>query len=270
MVEKLIIEPKTGMQFVQIPSGYFVKGKCGTDPEIKHSPEEIRVEGFWMGRYLVTQGEWKTIMGDNPSYFSKGVEGYNLHSIFACDQISQMLRDAPSNISDYSLPESYKVERNPVECVSWVDVQNFISKLSNKKFSFRLPTETEWEYACKAGTNTSYNLGDTIDPSQANFSPSNETREWYFYEEPTTVVGHFSPNSWGLYDMHGNVNEWCNDKYLNLDEEMIHKGKHWRVIRGGSWDDPEQALCSTFQGAALEESRSFTIGFRLVCYETYP
>lgn len=200
-----------GMKFAWIPPGDFL---MGSPPEEKHRlGSEVRhkvtlTRGFYMGVHLVTQEQWQEVMGKNPSQFTG--------------------------------------EQNlPVDTVSWRNCQEFIKKLQEKepdKRAYRLPTEAEWEYACRAGTTTPFHVGDTISTSQANYDGSfaygGGTRG--INRGKTTPVGTFPANAWGLHDMHGNLWQWCQDIYGDYpktdatDPQGADKGDV-RVIRGGTW-----------------------------------
>ncbi|MEH2124725.1 MAG: SUMF1/EgtB/PvdO family nonheme iron enzyme [Nostoc sp.] len=169
------------LEMVQIPGGTFMMGspekEAGRDKD--ESPQhQIKVPGFFMGKYEITQAQYQTIMGNNPSYF--------------------------------------KGEKRPVEQVSWDDAVEFCQKLSQKRGkTYRLPSEAEWEYACRAGTKTPFYFGETITTDLVNYkgdSPYGSAPKGE-YRQQTTDVGKFLPNSFGLYDMHGNVWEWCKDVY---------------------------------------------------------
>jgi formylglycine-generating enzyme required for sulfatase activity len=172
-------------------------------------------KGFWMSKYEMTQEEYMAVMGTNPSYF-KGEA------------------------------------RKPVEQVSWDDATNYCAKLTARKreagtlpagYAYRLPNEAEWEYACRAGTTTATAYGDSLSSTQANFNGD------YPYVvitkgpnlRATTKVGSYAPNAWGLYDMHGNVWEWCLDWYSgalpggNVTDPRGPNAGAGRVHRGGSW-----------------------------------
>ena len=166
-----------------------------------------------MGVHPVTQEQWQALMGNNPSL--------SLHA-----------------------------KNLPVEDVSWEDCQEFLTKLrENDKKPYRLPTEAEWEYACRAGTTTPFCFGTTISTDQANYNGNDTygTGKKGVYRMQTMPVGTFPKNAWGLVDMHGNVSEWCQDWYSEyttfvvLDPQGPNSGQH-RVVRGGSWiTDPN--LC---------------------------
>lgn len=192
--------------------------------------------GFYIGRYEVTQAQWQMVMRTNPSYF-KG-----------CDEC-------------------------PVEQVSWNEAQEFIRKLNALKdgFEYRLPSEAEWEYSARAGTTTKFAFGDALSPASANCQ--------YFSSEDkkkTTPVGIFPPNAWGLFDMHGNVREWCEDIWHENYDGAPEDGSAWlsggepsrRVLRGGSWGD-DYGLCSSDDRRSYDWSPDFDsfkrrIGFRVV------
>ena len=202
-------EETTGMEFVYVPGGCFQMGSNNGDSDEKPA-HKVCLEGFWMGKYEVTQAQWETVMGKNPSYF-KGAD-------------------------------------RPVEQVSWNDAQAFLKKLNGnpsqsplnqggQRGVFRLPSEAEWEYAARAGTQTAYSFGDD----------SNQLGDYaWFYDNSgnkTHPVGQKKPNAFGLYDMHGNVWEWCQDwynesYYANSPQENPQgpSSGQYRLLRGGSWN----------------------------------
>jgi formylglycine-generating enzyme required for sulfatase activity len=172
-------------------------------------------------------------------------------------------------------PSEFKGESNPVERVSWNDAVEFCKQLSEKTGqTVRLPTEAEWEYACRAGTTTPFNTGETISTDQANYNGSfayGSGRKGE-YRENTVAVGSFKANDFGLYDMHGNVREWCQDWYdaeyyknsPTDDPQGPEKGES-RVLRGGSRDD-NPGDCRSANRAWLEPKyRGINFGFRVVC-----
>ena len=146
----------------------------------------------------------------------------------------------------------------PVTEVSWLDCQDFIKKLNAiTNGSYRLPSEAEWEYACRAGTNTAYSYGDSITKSDANYSGSD-----------TKAVGSYKPNAFGLYDMHGNVWEWCEDWKANYTKEAVVDPKgpttgKVRILRGGSFYDGTSLARSSFRGEYAPDDRFVNDGFRL-------
>lgn len=198
----------SGVEFVYIPPGEFMMGSPSgergrSDNEVRHNV--TLKEGFFMQTTLVTQKQWMTVMGNNPSNFKGNSED--------C----------------------------PVESVSWDDVQKFIKKLNEQEGtdSFRLPTEAEWEYACRAGSDAAYCYGDDQE----------RLEEYAWYDKNsggrTHQVAQKKPNAWGLYDMHGNVDEWCQDWFRVYTAEPF-TDHHSRVRRGGSWTSArDNARCAS-------------------------
>ena len=198
-----------GMKFVWIPPGSFVMGSPKEEERREKSESQHKVtltKGFYMGKFTVTREEWQTVMGNNPSNFSG--------------------------------------EKNlPMAGLSWDNCQDFIKQLREKdKKPYRLPTEAEWEYACRAGTKTPFHLGDTISPDEANVRGDDVygNSKKGVNRKKTTPVGSFPANAWGLHDMHGNVWQWCQDWYGDYPQEDVvdpqgpEQGKS-RVLRGGSF-----------------------------------
>jgi formylglycine-generating enzyme required for sulfatase activity len=238
--EKNWTEPFTGMEFVLVPAGEFMMGS--PDDEIDRKPDEaqhrVRItRDFYLGKYEVTQGEWGRIMGENPSHF----------------------KDCGS--------------RCPVERVSWYRVQGFIARLSDisRSGAFRLPTEAEWEYACRAGTATPFSTGKNLTTDQANYDGNypypGEPKG--IYREKTMPVGRFLPNAWGLYDMHGNVWEWCEDDYCDYPSgpavnPLGRCEAEKKVIRGGSWYFNATNARSARRYTHAPHDVGFSLGFRLV------
>jgi formylglycine-generating enzyme required for sulfatase activity len=214
------------LEMVLIPAGKFVMGspKSEEDRDDEETQHEVTLtKPFYMGKYAVTQEQWEAVMGNNPS------------------------RD--------------KGPKLPVTNVSWNDCQEFIKKLNeNTKGDYRLPTEAEWEYACRAGTTTAYSFGANITPQDANYDDSN-------IGEPV-AVGSYKPNAFGLYDMHGNVCEWCEDWYGDHPAGAVTdpKGRatgECRVLRGGSFGGDESLARSSFRYNAAPTLRGYGVGFRL-------
>ncbi|MFN6500718.1 MAG: caspase, EACC1-associated type [Nostoc sp. DedQUE01] len=200
----------------------------------------VNVPAFFIGKFQVTQEQYQQIMGTNPSYF-KGV-------------------------------------KRPVEKVSWNDAVEFCKKLSQKTGrEYRLPSEAEWEYACRAGTTTPFHFGETITTELANYD-GNSTYAYApkgKYRQQTTEVGNFSPNSFGLYDMHGNVWEWCQDSWHDSYKGAPTDGSAWidnnsqyQVLRGGSWiynPDFCRSASRYFYNRAERDVINVVIGFRVAC-----
>ena len=206
---------------VYIPGGSFLMGSPKTEEgrfDIEGPQHRVEIAPFYMGRYPVTQAQYQAVMGENPSRF--------------------------------------KGENNPVERVSWHKAKEFCQKLSEQTGkTYRLPSEAEWEYACRAGTTTPFYFGETISTDQANYDGSRTygNGKKGVFRGKTTPVGSFPPNAFGLYDMHGNVLEWCEDVWHDNYEGAPDDGRPWltggdpssRMLRGGSWDNyPRYCRCA--------------------------
>ncbi|WP_414578786.1 SUMF1/EgtB/PvdO family nonheme iron enzyme [Anabaena sp. CCY 9402-a] len=228
------------LEMVQIPEGTFTMGSPAGEAqrESDESPQhEVRVPGFFMGKYAVTQEQYQAIMGTNPSNF--------------------------------------KGEKRPVEQVSWDNAVEFCEKLSQKTGkTYRLPSEAEWEYACRAGTTTPFYFGETITPDLVNYdgnfpygsAPKGE------YRKATTNVGIFPSNSFGLYDMCGNIWEWCQDVYNNSYQgapidgsaRLTGSDNNTKLLRGGSWINYARDCRSADRVRYARAVRGSDVGFRIV------
>jgi formylglycine-generating enzyme required for sulfatase activity len=249
--EKTFVSKTINAKFVLIPSGTFLMGWPGPDkeklqpygPDERQHPVTIS-KPFYMQTTEVTQGQWKTIMGNNPSWFKK------------CG------------------------DNCPVEKVSWYDVQDFIKKLNQLEGTnkYRLPTEAEWEYAARAGTTTRFNTGNCLLDTQANFSHGSRLSDFRDCPRPkksenpkTLPVGSFAPNAWGLYDTHGNVKEWTRDWYGEFPFFLRHltdptgPSTGSRIaIKGGGWGSIAWDCRPADRGRRHPKARDEDLGFRLV------
>ena len=245
------------LEMVEIPPGKFLMGSPEDELERRsyEGPQhQVNISAFLMGRYPVTQGQWKAIV----------------------DNVPKIERDLKSN------PSEFKGDDRPVERVSWYDAVEFCARLS--KYTGRnygLPSEAQWEYACRAGTTTPFHFGETITTDLANYNGN------YTYGQgikgkdrgETTPVGSFKvANAFGLYDMHGNVREWCEDDWHNNYEGAPNDGSPWlsgnqnttkstTVCRGGSWFSPPWWCRSAYRDDYFsDEAVSNDVGFRLVSF----
>jgi len=236
-------DPTTGMEFVFVKGGCYEMGDTFGDGYADEKPvHEVCVGDFLMGKYEVTQGQWQAIMGSNPSYF----------------------KDCGGNC--------------PVEEVSWNDIQDFISRLNSRSGKgYRLPTEAEWEYAAReGGKKVRFGTGlDRISSDKANFDARADYKQAYSdvgeYRGKTVSVGSFRPNGLGLYDMTGNVWEWCQDwhgdKYYTNSIRINPKGPDsgtYRILRGGSWVHRPGGVRAALRGGYGPSYRNLCDGFRLV------
>jgi len=240
------------LDMVSVPGGSFQMGSPKQEAERRdsESPQHlVKVAAFWMGKYPVTQSQWRVVA--------------------ALPKVQHDLNPDPAK---------FKGNDRPVENVNWLEAVEFCDRLSAKtKQPYRLPSEAEWEYACRAGTITPFHFGETITPDLANYDgnytygsgPEGK------YREQTTDVGSFPANALGLYDMHGNVWEWCLDQWHNNYEGAPIDGSPWiidndnhshfRLIRGGSWVNYPWDCRSAFRIAYSPGYRDGIFGFRVVC-----
>lgn len=214
------------MEFVLIPKGKFQMGSPKEEKERNKDEEQHEVEitkPFYLAKYPVTQEQYLAITGQNPSWFCKDGRG------------AEKVKDL-------------NTKTFPVEQVSWTDAQTFCEKLREKdkqKRQFHLPTEAQWEYACRAGTTTPFYFGSELNGKQANCNGNHPygTADNGPFKERTTKVGEYGENEWGLCDMHGNVYQWCEDYYGPYNDDLkptdpLRSAKYsveGRVTRGGSW-----------------------------------
>ncbi len=228
------------LEMVLIQPGSFKMGSSGDEQERSDTDwplHEVTItKPFYMGKHEVTQAQWESVMGNNPSYF----------------------RGKPNN---------------PVEKVRWRTCQRFIKKLNSLgQGTFRLPTEEEWEYACRAGTKTRFSFGDSL-------GNADRYMWWEGNNNPngTKEVGLKMPNSWGLYDMHGNVQEWCEDRWQlpyergpQVNPQGPLSGSSFfflwtnRVFRGGSFASRAQDCRSSYRSREQSIDFHYSLGFRLV------
>ncbi|WP_414590382.1 SUMF1/EgtB/PvdO family nonheme iron enzyme [Anabaena sp. CCY 9614] len=251
--EKFVEDLGTGvkLEMVKIPGEIFLMGASqneegsGDDERPQH---QVKIPSFFMGKYLITQAQWARVAAFFP-------------------RVKQELDPRPS---------SFKGDDNlPVESISWYDAVEFCQRLSQKtRRNYRLPSEAEWEYACRAGTVTHFHFGDIITTEVANYdgnytysnSPKGE------YRQKTTPVGSFPPNAFGLYDMNGNLWEWCQDTWHSSYEGAPDDGSAWvdndnqfRLLRGGSCVSNPDGCRFADRNNSNPDNADDNIGFRVVC-----
>lgn len=231
--------PFTGMEFVWVPGGCFLMGESAQTADGQGSSREVCVNGFWMGKYEVTQKQWRLVMES---------DAVSLPAPPAMPPGADVLLVDPKN------PSMLKGDDLPVERVSWNLAQDFAKGLSKlSKATFRLPTEAEWEYACRSGgLPQQYCGGDAPEPLA-----------WYKENSGRRPheVGGKAPNGLGLYDMSGNVWEWCEDIYETASDNADNAP---RVTRGGGFNTDTAGLRSTFRGRVSPAVMAMEMGLRLV------
>ncbi|KOP25952.1 hypothetical protein AMR41_11825 [Hapalosiphon sp. MRB220] len=248
------------LEMVEIPGGTFLMGAYDHEEKSRDSERPVHhvtVPTFFMGKYAITQEQWDRVVN-------------------SCPPVNRELKPRPSRFKGN--------DRLPVECVSWYDAVEFCARLSKiTGRNYRLPSEAEWEYACRAGTTTPFYFGDTITDQVANYDAT------YIYgngskgnfREQTTPVGSFPPNYFGLYDMHGNLLEWCLDDWHHNYEGAPTDGIPWfdnnddlcqkqgnALLRGGSWVNIPEGCRSTSRYDNVRAERGNLdnlFGFRVVC-----
>ncbi|MCF7708294.1 MAG: SUMF1/EgtB/PvdO family nonheme iron enzyme [Verrucomicrobia bacterium] len=242
--------PELGSEYLWIPSGTFTMGSSAEEEghRANESPQtEVEItRGFWMSRYEVTQEEYEAVMGENPSHF----------------------------VGEFYVPTNM-----PVDTVSWNDAVAFCNELTAREraggrlpegYVYRLPTEAEWEYACRAGTTTRYYFGDDMSGEEL------DDYAWYDgnSQQRTYPVGMKEPNAWGLYDMYGNILEWCYDDYEeypggSVEDLVFEKRSINRMCRGGSWANNSLECRSANRGVLPKSYSDNGLGFRPVLGADY-
>jgi formylglycine-generating enzyme required for sulfatase activity len=259
-----LLTPRIALDMVLIPGGTFLMGSPeGEDDGLgRESPQHlVTVPTFFIGRYPITQAQWKAVANWK-------------------NKVNINIKPSPAYFKDK--PE------HPIEQVSWNEAQEFCHRLSKKTGrTYRLPTEAEWEYACRADTTTPFHCGETITTELSNYrgtdweidqettlSGSYGRGAQGVFRETTTPVGSIGyPNAFGLSDMHGNIWEWCQDHWHDNYEGAPSDGSPWlsndendsRTLRGGSWDFDPWLCRSTCRLDDTSDNRYYAVGFRVVC-----
>ncbi|MGD1703334.1 formylglycine-generating enzyme family protein [Dapis sp. BLCC M229] len=247
---KEYLDSEIFIEMVSIPSGTFRMGSPKT--EGKRLPNEgpqhqVTIALFFMSKYPITQAQWQIVASKFP-------------------QINIPLNP---NIS------KFKGEYLPVESISWYEANEFCARISQKTAkNYRLPSEAEWEYACRANTTTPFYFGETITTNLANYNGNSNYGEISrgVWRRQTTQVGSFPGNAFGLYDLHGNVWEWCADDWHSNYNFAPSDGRIWKsesnslykVLRGGSWNIGARRCRSASRYALIPDSKDNFLGFRVV------
>jgi formylglycine-generating enzyme required for sulfatase activity len=227
------------LEMLVIPSGIYQMGSPRHYGNADEHPQHlVTIKSFLMSRFLITQAQWKAIIGKLP-------------------------------------PCRFKGDQLPIERASWEEAQKFCQLLSKKKDkNYHLPNEAQWEYACRAGSNLPFSFGATLTTELANYVGEHTYRQESpgVYRHCTTKQGIFPPNAFGLFDMHGNLWEWCADNWLDDYSAAPRDGSAYqsrnstyRVARGGSWHEPPENCRSATRICFLQSEADEVIGFRVVC-----
>ncbi|CCH96181.1 formylglycine-generating enzyme family protein [Microcystis aeruginosa] len=237
------------LEMVAIPAGQFKMGSPDGQGNDNERPQHlVTVPAFFMGKYPITQAQWKAVAS-----------------------LPKIERDLSLN------PSKFSGNNRPVEQVSWYAAVEFCMRLSKATGrDYRLPSEAQWEYACRAGTTTPFYFGETITPDLANYNGNSIYAQGHkgVYRQETTPVGKFPPNAFGLYDMHGNVWEWCADTWHDNYKDAPRDGSVWiengndncSPLRGGSWYINPYSCRSAYRlNLNRRVSSNLNRGFRVVC-----
>jgi formylglycine-generating enzyme required for sulfatase activity len=246
------------LEMVEIPAGKFMMGASDheqdLDSVINALPQhEVTLQTFCIGKYPITQEQWRVVAG--------------------IPQINQELKPDPSR---------FKGDKRPVEQVLWLDAMEFCRRLSkHTKREYRLPSEAEWEYACRAGTTTPFHFGETITSDYVNYNgnyPYDDAPKGEYRGETIDVGSLKAANTFGLYNMHGNVWEWCADDWHDSYKGSPQDGSVWindnknyedpeteKLLRGGSWGSYAHHCRSAYRSFSSARSQNDGIGFRVVC-----
>jgi len=223
------------LEMIAIAPGKFWMGASRGEPKSNELPRhQVSLPPFFLSKYPITQRQWRLVA--------------------TLPKVKRELNPMPSHFSG---------EDRPVESISWLEAVEFcdrVSQYTNRRY--QLPSEAQWEYACRAGTQTPFHTGETMTSQFADYVSTytycQETPK--AYPRSTVAVGHFSPNAFGLYDLHGNVWEWCRDRWRDRSRIAFQQR---RTIRGGSWLDHPNQLRSASRSGYLETQLNRTIGFRV-------
>jgi len=252
-----------GMELIEIPAGKFTMGSPAGEKDRQDNEAQVSVtltKPFLLGKYEVTQGQWKSVMGTEPW-------------------------DGKDNVkADKDCPATYVSYFDAVEyCDTLTTIERKAGKLKADE-EYRLPTEAEWEYACRVGTTTAFSFGDdeselgeyawwggldvkALKKGEIKAGEGNAAREQYAHK-----VGVKKPNSWGLHDMHGNVSEWCSDWYdgklAGGTDPVGPNGGEERVFRGGAWGNSPRSCRSARRNILAPSYRSNPLGFRVACSQS--
>jgi len=268
-----------------IPPGRFWMGSPPKEPERRDSegPQHlVQLQGFFMSQTPITQAQWREVAGwqERPGeWWGRKLE---------TDPSRFQSKEGQGETKVRLLAGENNTDNRPVEQVSWLDAMEFCHRLSQRTGRiYTLPSEAQWEYACRAGSTTPFNFGDSISPGLANYDGNNAyaVGPKGIDREQTTPVGMFPANAWGLQDMPSNVWDWCLDEWHSSYEGAPNNGLVWvdgteveetkevektRLLRGGSWDSAPGDCRSAYRYRSRSDYAGINVGFRVVCLPQSP
>ena len=280
-------QKKTALTMLWIPPGRFWMGSPEEelDRQDLEGPQHlVQLQGFFMGQMPITQAQWRKVAAwvEQPGE-QWGCELKSNPAWFDGEKVKIWKSSGSASDESVVLDGSANTDLHPVEQVSWHGAMEFCNRLSQRTGRhYTLPSEAQWEYACRAGSTTPFHVGATITPDLANYDatttygdgPKGE------YREQTTPVGLFPANAWGLHDMHGSLWEWCLDHWHDSYEGAPSDGSAWltpsaseeeqRLLRGGSWDDIPGYCRSAYRNHGRPVNAFNNVGFRVVCLPQGP
>jgi formylglycine-generating enzyme required for sulfatase activity len=256
---------------LHIPAGRFLMGSPANEPgryDDEGPQHEVQLKEFFLSQTPITQAQWRAVAKWQRREHEDG----------------ELWPEAldPDPVEKLEKAERFLGERRPVVNLSWHDALAFCQRLRLRTGkNYTLPSEAQWEYACRAGTTTPFHFGDTISTKLANYNGNHVygDGEKGEYRQQTTDVDSFPANPWGLHDMHGNVWEWCADHWHENYQEAPADGGAWideeakdvkiitkrRLLRGGSWFYDPRSCRSAYRDFSLPDYRNYIIGFRVCC-----
>jgi hypothetical protein len=276
---------RLALTLIEIPAGSFLMGSPPEEPGLSddEGPQhEVKLASFFMSHTPITQAQWREVAG----WQSLPAErwGQDLNP----DPSHFYNREGQAEGEVRLFEAEANTDNRPVENVSWLDAMEFCNRLSQRTGrTYTLPSEAQWEYACRAGTTTPFHFGDMISPELANYHGNYAYADGPkgIYREQTTPVRMFPANAWGLHDMHGNVWEWCLDEWHESYEGAPTDGRAWgdaaegekskelvktKLLRGGSWNFIPGSCRSASRNHFRPDYANDGVGFRVVCLPQGP
>jgi formylglycine-generating enzyme required for sulfatase activity len=259
--------PGVALTMVQIPAGSFLMGSPANEPERldREGPQhDVHLGAFFLAQTPITQAQWRHVAQWKPA---AGGPAWQLE-----------LDPDPSRFKGDPQGDALKKGQRPVERVSWLEAMEFCRRLSQRTGrTYALPSESQWEYACRAGSTTPFHVGATLTPELANYDGNYTYGDGPkgTYREQTTDVASFPANAWGLHDLHGNVWEWCADHWHDSYDFAPGDDQPWlipaaaddapRLLRGGSWGHGPGYCRSAYRDNLHPADRGSNVGFRVCC-----